>query len=321
MKNPNYILVTGGEGFVGRSVCAYLLRKKKRVVSIDNLSNSKRKNFHKNISFFKVNIKEKREIEKIFKQYKFETVIHLAAKIDARESNLKKNKYYLNNFVYGKYLVNISKKYNTKYFLFASSAAVYGSYKSSFKEKDKKKPINMYGKYKLLFEKFLSKSKILHANLRFFNICGANTKFKLGQLNNTGVIKKLYNSQFNNKPFYIYGNDFLTKDGYGVRDYLHIDDLNNIIYRSLTYLKNKKKNLTINCGSGNGVSIKELLDHFPKKNLKLRIRSKIDGDPSEVISKIELLKARLDYKPRYSSIKNILKSSMIWEQFINKNKF
>jgi len=68
-------------------------KKKKRVVSIDNLSNSKRKNFHKNISFFKVNIKEKKEIEKIFKQYKFETVIHLAAKIDARESNLKKNKY------------------------------------------------------------------------------------------------------------------------------------------------------------------------------------------------------------------------------------
>lgn len=317
MKNPKYILVTGGEGYIGRSICSYLLTKKKKIISIDNLSNSKRRNFNKNVIFLKINIKNKDKLEKIFKIYKFETVIHLAAKINARESNIKKKEYFSNNFLYGKHLINIAKKHQTKYFIFASSAAVYGSYKTSFKESDKKRPINNYGKYKLLFENLLSKSKILHANLRFFNICGANLSLKIGPINNTSVIKKLCNSGYKNKFFYIYGNNFLTKDGYGIRDYLHIDDLNNIIYKTITYLKNKNKNLTINCGSGEGTSIKEIINYYPNKSLKIRIKKRIDGDPPEVVSKIKLLKRVLRYKPKHSSIQNIIKSSINWEKFIN----
>ena len=318
MKNPKYILVTGGEGYIGRSICAHLLDKDKKVVSIDNLSNSKRRLNNKKIIFYKMNINDKVKLEKIFKIYKFETVIHLAAKIDARESNIKRKEYYSNNYLYGKDLVKIAKKYRTKYFIFASSAAVYGSHKTSFKENDEKIPINAYGKYKLLFENFLSKSKILHANLRFFNISGAIIKLNIGQINNTGVVKKLCNSGNKNKTFNVYGNNFPTKDGYSVRDYLHISDLNNIIYKSLSYIKNKSKNLTINCGSGQGTSTKELINCYPNKNLKLKIKKKIAGDPPEVISKNELLKKTLRYKPKYSSIKNIVKSSINWENYVNK---
>ena len=318
MKNPKYILVTGGEGYIGRSICSHLINKKKKVVSIDNLSNSTRKNNNKNIIFYKIDIKDKSKLEKLFKIYNFEIVIHLAAKINARESNIKKKEYYSNNYLNGKNLINISKKYNTKYFLFASSAAVYGSYKNSFKENDKKKPINAYGKYKLLFENFLSKSKIIHANLRFFNICGANVESKIGQINNSGVIKKLCNSGNRNKFFYIYGNNFPTKDGYAVRDYLHINDLNNIIYKSITYMKSNGKSLTINCGSGKGTSIKQLIHYYPSKKLKFKTKKKVNGDPPEVISKIGLLKKILRYKPKYSSIQNIIKSSMNWEKYINK---
>ena len=318
MKNPKYILVTGGEGYIGRSICAYLLDKNKKVVSIDKLSHTKRSWNNKKNIFYKMNINDKVKLKKIFKIYRFETIIHLAAKIDARKSNIKRKEYYSNNYLYGKQLVNIAKIYGTKYFIFASSAAVYGSYKTSFKENDKKMPINAYGKYKLLFENFLLKSKILHANLRFFNVSGAITKFKVGQINNTGVIKKLCNSGIKNKTFNIYGNNFPTKDGYSVRDYLHISDLNNIIYKSLSYIKYKSKNLTINCGSGQGTSIKELINFYPNKNLKLKIKKNIAGDPPEVISKNELLKKTLRYRPKYSSIKNILKSSMNWEKYINK---
>ena len=320
MKNPKYILVTGGEGYIGKAICCYLIKKKKKVVSIDNLSNSKRQSTHKNIIFYKIDIKNKKKLKKIFQIYNFETIIHLAAKIDARESNIKKKEYYLNNFIYGKNLVKIAKENNTKNFIFASSAAVYGSYKTSFKEKDKKKPINFYGKYKLKFENYLSESKMNYINLRFFNICGANTKLKIGPRNNSGVIKKLCNSLLKKKYFYIYGNNFPTKDGYSVRDYLHIDDLNNIIFKSISYLKNKNKNLTVNCGTGKGISVIDLIKNCPAQKLKIKVKEKIDGDPPEVISKIGLLKKELNYKPRYSSIKNIIKTSISWEKYINQNK-
>ena len=318
MKNPKYILVTGGEGYIGSSICSYLLNKKKKVVSIDNLSNSTRKNNNKQIIFHKIDLKNKKKLDKIFKIYKFETVIHLAAKINARESNIKKKEYYTNNYLYGENLIKVAEKYKTKYFLFASSAAVYGSYKTSFKENDKKKPINAYGKYKLLFENLVSKSKILHTNLRFFNICGANIKLNVGQIKNSGVIKKLCNSINKNKFFYVYGNNFPTKDGYAIRDYLHINDLNNIIYKSIKYMKNNNKSLTVNCGSGKGTSIKQLIYYYQNKNLKFKIMKKINSDPPEVISKIGLLKKALQYKPNYTSSQNILKSSMKWENYINK---
>ena len=116
MKNPKYILVTGGEGYIGSSICSYLLNKKKKVVSIDNLSNSTRKNNNKQIIFHKIDLKNKKKLDKIFKIYKFETVIHLAAKINARESNIKKKEYYTNNYLYGENLIKVAEKYKTKYF-------------------------------------------------------------------------------------------------------------------------------------------------------------------------------------------------------------
>lgn len=319
MKNPKHILVTGGEGYIGSSVCSFLLSKKKKIVSIDNLSNSKRSNLKNKIKFYKIDLKDKVKLENLFKLYKFETIIHLAAKIDARLSDIKKSEYYANNFIYGRNLVNIAKKYQAKYLLFASSAAVYGSYKNKFKENDIKKPINSYGKYKLLLENFLLKSNLIHANLRFFNICGANLKLKIGQKNNTGVIKRLCNSGYKKKVFYVYGNDFLTKDGYSVRDYLHIDDLNNIIYKTITHLKSTKKSISINCGTGKGTSIKDLINYYPDKRLKIIIKKKISGDPPEVISSINILKKKLGYKPKYSSIQNIIGTSIKWERFIDKN--
>ncbi len=319
MKNPKYILVTGGEGYIGKSICCFLSNKKMKIVSIDNLSNSKRKNLNNDIIFHKIDLKDKSKLKKIFKNYNFETIVHLAAKTDARESNIKKKKYYLNNFIYAKKLLEIAQKNNTKNFIFASSAAVYGSYKNSFKESDKKKPINYYGKYKLKFENHLSQSKMKYANLRFFNICGADTNLKIGQRNNNGVVKKLCNAAYKNKYFYIYGNNFLTKDGYCIRDYLHIKDLNNILYKTLIYLRNKKKNITINCGTGKGTSVRDLIKNYPNKKLKIKIRKKINGDPPEVISNIYLLKKKLGYVPIYSSLKNILKSSIDWEKYLNSN--
>jgi len=323
MKNSKYILVTGGEGFIGKSICTFLNFRGKKIVSIDNLSNSKRVSTNKNIIFYKLDLKNKKKLEQLFKDYNFETIIHLAAKINARESNIKKRQYFLNNYSYGKNLIEIAKKNKVKYFIFASSAAVYGSHKRYFKENDKKKPINTYGKYKLLFENLLQKSEILHANLRFFNICGANIKTKNGQINNIGVIKKLCKAGFKNKLFNIYGNNFPTEDGYSIRDYLHIDDLNIIIFKSINYLKNKKKNLTINCGSGKGTSTKKLVDTYnliTNKNIVIKIKKRISGDPAEVISIIDLLKKKLKYSPKSSDIKNIIKTASGWEEFINFEK-
>jgi len=115
MKNSKYILVTGGEGFIGKSICTFLNFRGKKIVSIDNLSNSKRVSTNKNIIFYKLDLKNKKKLEQLFKDYNFETIIHLAAKINARESNIKKRKYFLNKYSYGKNLIEIAKKNKVKY--------------------------------------------------------------------------------------------------------------------------------------------------------------------------------------------------------------
>ena len=321
MKKPNHILITGGEGFIGRSIGNFLIKKNKNIISIDNLSNSEIKNHNKKIIFYKADLRNVSKIEKIFKKYNFETIIHLSAKINARESNLKKKKYYLNNYLYGKNLVKIAKKYNSKYFIFSSSAAIYGSYKKKFKENDQKKPINVYGKYKLLFENFLKKEKIIYANLRFFNICGADVKLKIGQKKNLSVVKKICFFGENKKTFNIFGNNFDTKDGSSVRDYIHIKDLNNIIHKTMNYLRNYNRPVTLNCGTGKGISTYELIKSYnklTKKKLKIKITQEFSGDPPEVIANISKLYKLLGYKPKYSTVDKIIKSSINWENFLKK---
>jgi len=160
-----------------------------------------------------------------------------------------------------------------------------------------------------------------NANLRFFNICGANPKHKIGPINNSGFVKILCHAGHHKKNIFINGNNFSTNDGYAVRDYLHIDDLNLIIFKSIFYLKKNKKNLLINCGSGKGVSTKQLFDYYQnysKNKINIKILKRINEDPDEVVANTKNLFEKLNFLPRKSSVKNIIDTSIKWEKILTK---
>ena len=317
------VLITGGAGYVGKGLSNFLTTKNFDVSVIDNLSSGTKFGLNKKIKFYKYNLSQKNKIINIIKNNKYNIVIHLAAKIDARESNKNKSKYLLNNYLYSKMLLDIIIKYKIKNFIFASSAAIYGDYKKKYLEHDKKKPINYYGISKLKFENYLKKKNINFAILRFFNIGGAIKAINCGRIKNIGIFKILCNSIYLGNKFNIYGNQFNTKDGYSIRDYIHVKDVILIIHKSINYLISKNKNLIINCGSGKGTSLGKIIKYYQKftsNKLFLKLSKNFKGDPSEVVSNISKMKKKLKYIPKYSNLNKIAYSSYQWENYLSHLK-
>lgn len=299
------ILITGGAGYIGSHLANYLNTRKNRVYVIDDLSSGSQKRLNKKIFFRKLCISEKKKIRNLIIEKNITEIIHLAGKINAQESQLKRNEYFSNNYLYSKKLYETAKETNVKKFVFASTAAVYGDYKTLFKENDKKKPINNYGASKLKFEEYLSDNKKLNTViLRFFNVTG---KFyiKENKINkNDSVILKIFKTfQTKKKSFYISTN---TKKKSTRRDFIHIDDLIKIIEKTLSF---KRKFLVLNCGYGKSVSILEILEEFEKiHNYKFNKIYKIKkkSDPFEVIADNSKLKKMFHFKAKYNSKKKIL---------------
>ena len=211
------ILVTGGAGFIGSKVCYDLLDKNYKIVVIDNLSNSTKENINKKIIFYNYYLKNIYKNDKIFQKHKFDAVFHFAALTNVSESSKYRNKYYLNNVVVTKNILNLIKKFKIKYFVFSSSAAVYGNIASSpVHENSKIRPISNYGKNKaeceLLIKNFTSRYDFNYAILRYFNVIGADFKLRTGQLSKGSLFKNLANNLANNKySINIYGKKLKQK--------------------------------------------------------------------------------------------------------------
>ena len=250
------------------------------------------------------------QIKKIIIKKNINTVIHLAAKIYANESWLKKKIYYKNNYEYSKKLYDLCYRLQVKHFIFSSTAAVYGDKKTKFKENDKKIPINPYGASKNKFEKYIIKRKykINYAIIRFFNVVGRYKKKPYGT--NLSALEKMKISFLKKKPsFTIFGNNHSTVDGSPARDFIHIIDLINLIYKSLTLIRKKNKSIIFNCGYGKSFTILKLIDEFRKvyqKDVGVKFTKKIKGDPSEVIADVSRLRRLFGYKPKFDSAKKLV---------------
>ena len=298
------IMVTGGAGYVGSHLSLYLLKKTNHnIYSIDDFSNSNlavinkiKKEFSCHFFFKKIDIRNKKQLSNFFIKNKINTIVHLAAKIEAAESFKKKKLYKSVNLDSTKNLINLAKKYKVEKFIFASSAAVYGNSKNSIcSEKKLLSPINPYGQYKLSIERFILKKKykINFVILRFFNIAGINKFFYSFFRRRNSIFFIIVKFLINPKRFfYINGTNNLTYDNTTERDFIHIDDICNIIYKVLFL---DKKLILINCGSGIKTSILQLI-----KKLQEITRVKIDtkiiknriGDPRSVISDTTYLKKK-----------------------------
>ncbi len=317
------ILITGGAGYIGSHVSELLIKKKKKIFIIDDLSTGYRRLINKKAKFFKFDIKETRKIKKIILNNKIDSVIHLAAALSVNESEKNPKKYKKINIDGTKKLLESLNGTKVKNFIFSSTCAVYKDGLSKVSEKSSLKPTSVYGKTKLIGEKLISsfckKNKINFGILRFFNVVGASTKSKIGQINKGDqLFKNLSIEIIKKKPaFKIYGSDYKSKDGTCIRDYIHVSDIAEIHYRILQKIYSTNKSKIVNCGYGKGISVKEVVREFMKhtnKNLKIINLPKRKGDMFKITANNKYLMNLIKWRPKYNNLKIMVNSSIKWEK-------
>ena len=321
----NNILVTGGAGYIGSHVVEQLLKMKKKVFIVDNLSTGYKKLVNKKAKFFLCDIKNYEKLNKIVFKNQISSVIHLAAKLSVGESQKKPKKYYFNNVLGTKNIVKCCKKNKINNLIFSSTCAVYKDKLRIVKENSKVKPKSVYGKTKYLGEKFIKESlkntPTSYAILRYFNVAGASESGKIGQVSKGDqLFKNLSIASIKVKPkINIYGKNYKTKDKTCIRDYIHVSDIAKIHILVLKRINKKKESVTLNCGYGKGISVLDAIKEFQKqskKKIEIRIKNRRKGDMEEVIADISKIKKLLNWKPKKNSLSRIVKSCIKWEKKI-----
>ena len=324
------ILITGGAGYIGSHIAEILVKDKKKIYIIDNLSAGYRSLINKNAKFFNLDLKKTQKVKKIIIKNKIDSVIHLAASISITEGKKNYKIFYKNNVECTHNLIKACKGSLVKNFIFSSTAAVYKSSKKKVTEKSIIKPKSVYGKTKLAAEKIiikkLKKNKINYAILRYFNVVGASSSLKVGPLKkNDTLFKNISIAMFKkNTDIKIYGNNFNTKDGTCIRDYIHVSDLSYIHIKILKKIEKIKKSIILNCGYGKGISVKEVINGFikiAKKQVNIIILKKRPADIVSSISDNKNLKNFIKWKPQYNNLSLIIKSCLKWEKTRNTSTF
>lgn len=325
MKN---ILLTGGAGYIGSHVANFLLDKGCNVTIIDNLSTGSRKLVPKKSKFYLCDLENKEKISKIIKKNNFDVVMHFAGVVRVDESIKKPKKYNYINHKKGKIFLNTCIENNLKSFIFSSTASIYGnSADKKVSENSKIKPMNPYARSKLKLENFIIKNskskKFNYIILRYFNVAGADKKLRSGLITkkSTNLIKVICQvATGKRKKITINGNDYNTKDGTPIRDFIHVSDLAEIHYLTGRYLLKNKKSKILNCGYGKGYSVLEVV-----KNMNLILPKKIpiifgkrrNKDIKSSISNTNKFNKIIRWKPKYNNLRYILKTSLEWEKKLN----
>ena len=320
------ILITGGAGYIGSHVTEILLKKHKKVFLIDNLSTGHRKLINKKAKFFKLDIHNKQKIKKIIKKNKIDSIIHLAAKLIIEEGQKKPKKYYKNNVLGTKKLLDACTNTPVKNFIFSSTAAIYreGQYKVS--EKSVIKPKSVYGKTKIKAEKliknFAKQNKINYGILRYFNIAGSSPSGKIGLINKNSdhLFKNFSIELMKKKPrLKIYGTDYKTKDGSCIRDFIHVSDIAEIHYLILEKINKLNVSKILNCGYNKGSSVLDVAKEFrrqSKKKVDIVYTKRRPNDLIKIIASNSSLNKFIKWKPKFNNLRKIVKSCIAWEKKI-----
>ena len=324
------ILVTGGAGYIGSHLIELLVKKKtNRVIVVDNLSTGYKTLINKKSKFFKSDINNKKLINKLINKFNIDTIIHLAASLNVNEAEKNKKKYYKNNITGTNNLLLSCKNTTVKNIIFSSSCSIYGNIKGSVNERKKPNPQGYYAltKYKgeELIKKYASKFNYNFGILRYFNVAGASPSGKIGEIETSHghLIKNIAIQSMNKKPkLNIYGNNYNTKDGTCVRDYIHVTDLADIHIKGIKYLKENKKSFILNCGYGKGYSVLQIANKFKKirKNTQINFMKRRQGDIAQIYSDTKKFKKLLKWKPRLNDINKIIQSAINWEAKLKINR-
>jgi len=317
------ILITGGAGYIGSHTTEIFIKNKKKVYIVDNLSTGYRRLINKRAIFYKLNISNKNQIKKIIVKNNIDSIIHLAAVLSVGESERKPKKYKKINVEGTKILLEAIKNTKVKNIIFSSTCAVYKDGITKVNEKTKLSPSSVYGYTKLQCEKmikiFCKKNKLNYGILRYFNVAGASSTGKIGQINKGDQLFKNLSIEVNKKKpiFKIYGTKYKTKDGTCIRDYIHVSDISEIHYKVLLKINKYNISTILNCGYGKGISVYDAIKEFKKyanKNLKIVEFPNRKGDMVKIIASNKKLMNFAKWRPKFNSLRKIVKSCLIWEK-------
>ena len=315
------VLVIGGAGYIGSHAVLELCENGHSVAVFDNLSTGHLINIDSRAEFIQGNILNNDDLKDVFNE-KFDAVFHFAALKAAGESMLEPGKYATSNITGTINILNQMVENNVTNFIFSSTAAVYGMPEYlPVDENHPVNPINFYGHTKLAIENLLhwySKLKgIRFGALRYFNAAGydINGRIKGLEKNPANLLPIVLETAIGKRDSMdIYGDDYNTPDGTGIRDYIHVNDLATAHLRTLNYIIKTKENLTLNLATGKGYSVLEVIEKMQEiigKNINYKIIDRRPGDPSELIAVSKLANEYLNWKCNYSDIKTILQS--MWD--------
>ncbi len=323
------ILVTGGAGYIGSHVVRQLGEAGESIVVLDNLSSG----FEAAIlygKFVKGDTGDGALVAKVLKENKIDTVMHFAAHTVVPESVSNPLKYYWNNTCSTRNLLEQCHLHGVKYFIFSSTAAVYGFPDGgSASEATPTAPINPYGTSKLMTEWMLrdvaAASDLRYVALRYFNVAGCDPQTRIGQStpNATLLIKVACEVAVGKRAaISIFGTDYPTPDGTGIRDYIHVEDLANAHLGALAYLRKGNASNIMNVGYGHGYSVREVLNAVIKVNgakMTIKEEPRRAGDPPALIANSDKLKSLLGWTPNYDNLDFIVQSALNWERKLQQN--
>lgn len=320
------ILVTGGAGYIGSHVVRQLGEAGERLVVLDNLSTG----FRSAVTHGTLVVGDTGDAElvgRVLREFDVDTVMHFAAHTIVPESVADPLKYYGNNTCASRNLLGACQRAGIAHFVFSSTAAVYGIPPAGRAAEDSPTvPINPYGSSKLMTEWMLrdlaAATALRHVTLRYFNVAGADPGGRIGQSTRhaTLLTKVACEAAVGKRPHVsVFGTDYDTPDGTGVRDYIHVEDLATAHVDALRYLRSGGQPVTLNCGYGHGYSVRELIAAVQRaagRALVVREEARRAGDPPVLVAAAERIRTVLGWQPLHDDLDAIVRTSLAWERHL-----
>ena len=322
------VLVTGGAGYIGSHMTYALLDRGEEVIVLDNLSTGVRSLVSGQAIFVEGNVADQPLVARLIREHGIDAVIHFAGSIVVPESVAQPLAYYANNVVASRALIETCVKEGVTAFIFSSTATVYAEDAAQpLAEEARKAPISPYARSKLMTEWMLEDASRAHSFrhivLRYFNVAGADPQGRTGQSTPkaTHLVKRACQVALGRVSHLdVFGTDYPTPDGTGVRDYIHVTDLANAHLLALAALRAGSASTSYNCGYGRGLSVRQVIDSMEAllgHKLPVKQSPRRPGDPPILISDPTKLKTVLNWRPEHEDLSGILRSALEWERRFN----
>lgn len=321
MSVARTILVTGAAGYIGSVVAEQLVERGDTVFAVDNLSTGHAGALHPKARFLPVDLGNRESVDLVFRAYRFDAVIHMAAKSLIPESIADPAPFYTANIVGGLNLINAMVAHGVKPIIFSSSAATYGETdRFPIDETTPTCPMNPYGESKLAFENILrwygQAYGLETTAFRYFSAAGASAEYGERHVPETHLIPLVLQAAAEGRPTNVYGDDYPTSDGTCIRDFIHVIDLAAAHIRALD-VPNPEKFRVFNLGSGTGYSVLEVIrvaEMVTGKSIARNFAPRRAGDPAKLVATTEKAIRELDWRPRYQSLAEIIDTAWRWRQ-------